>query len=214
MFITGYDANKPYDVQDGNYWDEYYGFILRLKDPKLTGGEMKEISRMIPLSLDTKNSIILFITDLLFLFVTHFSYVKDNKLVSDFGGFDCLKQFAEYMILNSNYNILTFFQKNFNHRRFNQCVSETKEYQKKDNYNTYGLFFVLFSLIQNKKIPLLINKAAYVEVMTVYLRVVIYETKDYVLPNNNIDELNKYYINEMKKNRMIDLKDDVLKSFL
>ena len=214
MFITGYDANKPYDIQDGNYWDEYYGFILRLKDPKLTGDEMKEISRMIPLSLDTKNSILLFITDLLFLFVTHFSYVKDNKLVSDFEGFDCLKQFAEYMILNSNYNILTFFQKNFNHRRFEQCVSETKEYQKKDNFNTYGLFFVLFSLLQHKKIPLLINKAAYVEIMTVYLRVVLYETKDYVLPNNNKDELNKYYINEMKKNKMIDLEDDVLKNFI
>ena len=204
VFVTGYDANKPYDIQDGNYWDDYYGLILRLKDPKLTATEMKEISRMIPLSLDMKNSIILFITDFLFLFVTHFTYIKDNKLISDFDGFDCLTQFAEYMILNSNYNVLTFFQKNFNYKRFNQCVSETKEYQKKDNLNTYGLFFVLFSLLQKRKVPLIIKKGAYVEVMTVYLQVVLTEAKLFGLPDKK-DELNTYYINEMKKNKMIDL---------
>ena len=22
VFISGYDANKPYDIQDGNYWDD------------------------------------------------------------------------------------------------------------------------------------------------------------------------------------------------
>ena len=35
IFISGYDANKPYDIQDGNYWDEYFELILRLTVPKL-----------------------------------------------------------------------------------------------------------------------------------------------------------------------------------
>ena len=29
VFLSGYDADKPFDIQDGNYWDDYYGLILR-----------------------------------------------------------------------------------------------------------------------------------------------------------------------------------------
>ena len=213
VFVAGYDANKPYDIQDGNYWDEYFGLILRLKDPKLTEVEKKEIPRMIPLSLDMKSIIILFVTDFLFFFCTHFSYVKDNKLSSDFEHFDCFQHFAEYMIINSNYNILTFFQKNFIHQRFNQCASEKMEYEMKDNFNTYGLFFIFFSLIIKKKIPLIIYKRAYVDLITEYLKVILNEAKDFGIPNKK-EEIMKYYVNELKKCNMIDMEDDDLKSLL
>ena len=212
VFISGYDVNKPYDIQDGNYWDEYSGLILRLKDPKLTEVELREISRMIPLSLDMKSIIILFISDFLFFFCTHFTYVKENKLVSNFECFETLQQFSEYMIINSNYNILTFFQKNFIHQRFEQCSIEKMEYEIKDNFNTYGLFFVLFSLIIKRKIPLIIKKTSYVEVMTEYLKVILKEAKDYGIPGKK-DEIIKYYLNELKKIKMIDLEDDELKNF-
>ena len=212
-FISGWDANKPYDIQDGNYWDEYFGLILRLKDPKLTDVEKNEIPRMIPLSLDMKSIIILFVTDFLFFFCTHFSYVKDNKLVSDFEHFNCLQQFAEYMIINSNYNILTFFQKNLIHQRFNQCATEKMEYEMKDNFNTYGLFFIFFSLIIKKKVPLIIKKKAYVDLITEYLKVILNEAKEFGIPNKK-EEIMKYYVNELKKNKMIDLDDDDLKSLI
>ena len=212
VFIAGYDANKPYDIQDGNYWDEYFGLILRLKDPKLTEVESKEIPRMIPLSLDMKSIIILFISDFLFFFCTHFTYVKDNKLVSDFECFDCLQHFGEYMIINSNYNILTFFQKNFIHQRFDQCSTERMEYEMKDNFNTYGLFFILFCLIKKRKIPLLIKKCAYVEIMTEYLKVILNEAKGYGISGKK-EEIMKYYICELKKIKMIDLEEDEFKQF-
>ena len=204
VYIAGYDASKPYDIQDGNYWDEYFGLILRLKDPKLTEMEKKEIPRMIPLSLDMKSIIILFVTDFLFFFCTHFTYVKDGKLVSDFEHFDCIQHFGEYMIINSNYNILTFFQKNIIHQRFDQCSTEKMEYEMKDNFNTYGLFFILFSLIIKKKIPLIINKSAYVEIMTAYLKIIMHKAKDFGIPEKR-DELMKYFVDELKKNKMIDL---------
>ena len=212
VFIAGYDANKPYDIQDGNYWDEYFGLILRLKDPKLTEVESKEIPRMIPLSLDMKSIIILFISDFLFFFCTHFTYVKDNKLVSDFECFDCLQHFGEYMIINSNYNILTFFQKNFIHQRFDQCSTERMEYEMKDNFNTYGLFFILFCLIKKRKIPLLIKKSAYVEIMTEYLKVILNEAKGYGISGKK-EEIMKYYVCELKKIKMIDLEEDEFKQF-
>ena len=212
VYIAGYDASKPYDIQDGNYWDEYFGLILRLKDPKLTEMEKKEIPRMIPLSLDMKSIIILFVTDFLFFFCTHFTYVKDNKLVSDFEHFDCIQQFGEYMIINSNYNILTFFQKNIIHQRFDQCSTEKMEYEMKDNFNTYGLFFILFSLIIKKKIPLIIKKSAYVEIMTEYLKIILHEAKDFGIPNKK-EEIMKYYVTELKKCKMIDLDDDEFKNF-
>ena len=212
VYIAGYDASKPYDIQDGNYWDEYFGLILRLKDPKLTEMEKKEIPRMIPLSLDMKSIIILFVTDFLFFFCTHFTYVKDNKLVSDFEHFDCIQQFGEYMIINSNYNILTFFQKNIIHQRFDQCSTEKMEYEMKDNFNTYGLFFILFSLIIKKKIPLIIKKSAYVEIMTEYLKIILHEAKDFGIPNKK-EEIMKYYVRELKKCKMIDLDDDEFKNF-
>ena len=212
VFIAGYDANKPYDIQDGNYWDEYFGLILRLKDPKLTEVESKEIPRMIPLSLDMKSIIILFISDFLFFFCTHFTYVKDNKLVSDFECFDCLQHFGEYMIINSNYNILTFFQKNFIHQRFDQCSTERMEYEMKDNFNTYGLFFILFCLIKKRKIPLLIKKSAYVEIMTEYLKVILNEAKGYGIAGKK-EEIMKYYVCELKKIKMIDLEEDEFKQF-
>lgn len=213
IFVAGYDANKPYDIQDGNYWDEYYGLILRLKDPKLTESEKKEIPRMIPLSLDMKSIIILFVTDFLFFFCTHFCYVKENKLVSDFENFASLQQFGEYMIINSNYNILTFFQKNIIHQRFNQCMTEKMEYEMKDNFNTYGLFFIFFSLIIKKKIPLIINKSAYVEVITEYLKVILKESKDYGIPNKK-EEIMKYYVNELKNYKMLNVEDGALKSLI
>lgn len=213
VFISGYDASKPYDIQDGNYWDEYNGLILRLKDPKLTEVEKKEIPRMIPLSLDMKSVIILFVSDILFFFCTHFTYVKDNKLATDFEHFDCLKEFAKYMIVNSNYNILVFFQKNILHQRFNQCATEKMEYEMKDNFNTYGIFFVFFLLLQERKVPLIINKKAYVYTMTEYLKVILKEGKDFGLPQKR-EEIMKYYISEMKKCKMLDLDDDELKEVL
>jgi hypothetical protein len=213
VFISGYDASKPYDIQDGNYWDEYNGLILRLKDPKLTEIEKKEIPRMIPLSLDMKSVINLFVSDILFFFCTHFTYVKDNKLATDFEHFDCLKEFAKYMIINSNYNILVFFQKNILHQRFNQVATEKMEYEMKDNFNTYGIFFVFFLLLQEKKVPLIINKKAYVYTMTEYLKVILKEGKEFGLPQKR-EEIMKYYISEMKKCNMLDLEDDELKEVL
>ena len=212
VFISGYNANKSYDILDGNNWDEYSGLILRLKDPKLTEIEKDEIPRMIPLSLDMKCIIISFISDILFFFCTHYTYVKDSKLTTDFDHFDTFKQFGKYMILNSNYNILIFFQKNLLYQKFIESSVEKMEYEVKDNFNTYGLFFILFLLIQEKKIPLIINKKAYEYIMTEYLKVILKEAKDFGIPNKK-EEIMKYFINEMKKCKMINLEDDELKGF-
>ena len=214
VFLSGYDANKPYDIQDGNYWDDYFGLILRLKDPKLTEIEMKEIPRMIPLSLDMKSVVILFITDFLFFFITHFCGIidKDNNKVfdTDFENFENVKYLGQYMIINSNYNILTFFQKNKDYIRFSAPENENMEYQMKDNFNTYGLFFIFFSLLQEKKVPLIINKKSYVDVMNEYIKIVIKEAKDFGIPEKRND-LMKYYIDELQKNKMIDLTENELK---
>ena len=214
VFLSGYDANKPYDIQDGNYWDDYFGLILRLKDPKLTEIEMKEIPRMIPLSLDMKSVVILFITDFLFFFITHFCGIidKDNSRVfdTDFENFENIKYLGQYMIINSNYNILTFFQKNKDFIRFSAPENENMEYQMKDNFNTYGLFFIFFSLLQEKKVPLIINKKSYVDVMNEYIKIVIKEAKDFGIPEKRND-LMKYYIDELQKNKMIDLTENELK---
>ena len=214
VFLSGYDANKPYDIQDGNYWDDYFGLILRLKDPKLTEIEMKEIPRMIPLSLDMKSVVILFITDFLFFFITHFCGIidKDNNRVfdTDFENFENIKYLGQYMIINSNYNILTFFQKNKDYIRFNAPVNEKMEYEMKDNFNTFGLFFIFFSLLQEKKVPLIINKKSYVDVMNEYIKIVIKEAKDFGIPEKRND-LMKYYIDELQKNKMIDLTENELK---
>ena len=214
VFLSGYDANKPYDIQDGNYWDDYFGLILRLKDPKLTEIEMKEIPRMIPLSLDMKSVVILFITDFLFFFITHFCGIinKDDNRVfdTDFENFENIKYLGQYMIINSNYNILTFFQKNKDYIRFSAPENENMEYQMKDNFNTYGLFFIFFSLLQEKKVPLIINKKSYVDVMNEYIKIVIKEAKDFGIPEKRND-LMKYYIDELQKNKMIDLTENELK---
>ena len=214
VFLSGYDANKPYDIQDGNYWDDYFGLILRLKDPKLTEIEMKEIPRMIPLSLDMKSIVILFITDFLFFFITHFCGIidKDNNKVfdTDFENFENIKYLGQYMIINSNYNILTFFQKNKDYIRFSAPENENMEYQMKDNFNTYGLFFIFFSLLQEKKVPLIINKKSYVDVMNEYIKIVIKEAKDFGIPEKRND-LMKYYIDELQKNKMIDLTKNEIK---
>ena len=209
VFLSGYDADKSFDIQDGNYWDDYYGLILRLKDPKLTEAEQNEIPRMIPLSLDMKSVVILFITDFIFFFCTHFCEVGDNGIKTDFNNFDNLKFLGEYMIINSNYNILTFFQKNVEHVRFNALQSEKMEYDMKDNFNTYGLFFIYFSLLNEKKVPLIINKKAYVDTMNKYIKVVLKEAKDFGIPEKS-NALMKYFIDELKKNKFISLNENEL----
>ena len=214
VFLSGYDANKIFDIQDGNYWDDYFGLILRLKDPKLTQMELEEIPRMIPLSLDTKTIVILFITDILFFFCTHFCFIEDkngNKVLStSFGNFENFKYLGEYMVINSNYNILTFFEKNVEHIRFTALSNQKMEYEMKDNFNTFGLFFLFFSLLQEKKVPLIINRKAYVNVMNKYIQIVLKEAKDFGIPETKND-LMKYYIDELKKNKMIDLDENDLK---
>ena len=117
------------------------------------------------------------------------------------------------MIINSNYNILVFFQKNILHQRFNQVATEKMEYEMKDNFNTYGIFFVFFLLLQEKKVPLVINKKAYVYTMTEYLKVILKEGKEFGLPQKR-EEIMKYYVSEMKKCNMLDLEDDELKEVL
>jgi len=209
VFLSGYDADKSFDIQDGNYWDDYYGLILRLKDPKLTEAEQNEIPRMIPLSLDMKSVVILFITDFIFFFCTHFCEVGDNGIKTDFNNFDNLKFLGEYMIINSNYNILTFFQKNVEHVRFNALQSEKMEYDMKDNFNTYGLFFIYFSLLNEKKVPLIINKKAYIDTMNEYIKVVLKEAKDFGIPEKS-NALMKYFIDELKKNKFISLNENEL----
>ena len=209
VFLSGYDADKSFDIQDGNYWDDYYGLILRLKDPKLTEAEQNEIPRMIPLSLDMKSVVILFITDFIFFFCTHFCEVGDNGIKTDFNNFDNLKFLGEYMIINSNYNILTFFQKNVEHVRFNALQSEKMEYDMKDNFNTYGLFYIYFSLLNEKKVPLIINKSAYVDTMNEYIKVVLKEAKDFGIPEKS-NALMKYLIDELKKNKFISLNENEL----
>ena len=214
VFLSGYDADKSFDIQDGNYWDDYYGLILRLKDPKLTQLELEEIPRMIPLSLDTKSIVLLFITDILFFFCTHFCFIEEKngnkELSTDFGNFENFKYLGEYMVINSNYNILTFFEKNVEHIRFNAPVNEKMEYEMKDNFNTFGLFFIFFSLLKEKKVPLIINKNSYVNVMNKYIKIVLKEGKDYGIPEKKND-LMKYYIDELKKIKMIDLDVNELK---
>jgi len=214
VFLSGYDANKIFDIQDGNYWDDYFGLILRLKDPKLTQMELEEIPRMIPLSLDTKTIVILFITDILFFFCTHFCFIEDkngNKVLStSFGNFENFKYLGEYMVINSNYNVLTFFEKNVEHIRFTALSNQKMEYEMKDNFNTFGLFFLFFSLLQEKKVPLIINRKAYVNVMNKYIQIVLKEAKDFGIPETKND-LMKYYIDELKKNKMIDLDENDLK---
>ena len=198
VFLSGYDANKPYDIQDGNYWDDYYGLILRLKDPKLTEVEQNEIPRMIPLSLDMKSVVILFVTDFIFFFCTHFCHVQDGGLGTDFNNFENFKFLGEYMVINSNYNILTFFQKNMEYIRFIPLQNEKMEYDMKDNFNTYGLFYIYFSLLTEKKVPLIINKKAYVDTMNGYVKIVLKEAKDFGIPEKS-NALMKYFIDELKK---------------
>ena len=210
VFLSGYDANKPYDIQDGNYWDDYYGLILRLKDPKLTEVEQNEIPRMIPLSLDMKSVVILFVTDFIFFFCTHFCHVQDGGLGTDFNNFENFKFLGEYMVINSNYNILTFFQKNMEYIRFIPLQNEKMEYDMKDNFNTYGLFYIYFSLLTEKKVPLIINKKAYVDTMNGYVKIVLKEAKDFGIPEKN-NALMKYFIDELKKNKFISLNENELK---
>ena len=209
VFLSGYDADKPYDIQDGNYWDDYYGLILRLKDPKLTEAEKNEIPRMIPLSLDMKSIVILFITDFIFFFCTHFCEAKDNGIHTDFNNFENFKFLAEYMIINSNYNILTFFQKNVEHVRFTPLQNEKMEYYMKDNFNTYGLFYIYFSLLNERKVPLIINKKAYVDTMNEYAKIVLKEAKGFGIPEKS-NSLMKYFIAELQKNKFISLNESEL----
>ena len=64
--------------------------------------------------------------------------------------------------------------------------------------------------MQEKKVPLIINRKAYVNVMNKYIQIVLKEAKDFGIPETKND-LMKYYIDELKKNKMIDLGENDLK---
>ena len=72
-----------------------------------------------------------------------------------------------------------------------------------DNFNTYGLFFILFSF-SRKKVHLIINKKSYFDVIDKYIKIILKETKIFESIKKRND-LMKYYIDELLKNKMIDL---------
>ena len=61
-----------------------------------------------------------------------------------------------------------------------------------------------------KKVHLIINKKSYVDVMNEYIKIVIKEAKDFGIPEKRND-LMKYYIDELLKNKMIDLSKNEIK---
>ena len=75
------------------------------------------------------------------------------------------------------------------------------EYQIQDNFNTYELFFILFSFFK-KKIHLIINKKSYFDVINKYIEIILKEAKDFGSIEKRND-LMKYYIDELQKNKMI-----------
>ena len=65
----------------------------------------------------------------------------------------------------------------------------------------YSLYYFLFS---RKKVHLIINKKSYFDVINKYIKIILKETKDFgsIVKRN---DLMKYYIDELQKNKMIDL---------
>ena len=78
-----------------------------------------------------------------------------------------------------------------------------------DNFNTYELFFILFSFFKIK-IHLIINKKSYFDVIDKYIKIILKGTKDFESIKKRND-LMKYYIDELQKNKMIDLTKNELK---
>ena len=139
--------------------------------------------------------------------------MKENKLSSDFDNFNLFNDFCKYIIISSNYNILTFFQRNMGHVRYFTNISERMEYELKDNFNTYGLFVIFYLLIVEKQIPLIINKIAYVATITEYVRIVFEATHEYGVPDKK-EELMLFYVKELNKNKIFDKTNEDVKKLL
>ena len=71
----------------------------------------------------------------------------------------------------------------------------------------YSLYYFLF---QEKNVHLIINNNFYVDVINKYIKIILKETKDFGSIEKRND-LMKYYIDELQKNKMIDLIKNELK---
>ena len=71
----------------------------------------------------------------------------------------------------------------------------------------YSLYYFLFS---RKIVHLIINKKSYFDVINKYIKIILKETKDFGSIEKRND-LMKYYIDELQKNKMIDLTENELK---
>ena len=71
----------------------------------------------------------------------------------------------------------------------------------------YSLYYFLFS---RKKVHLIINKKSYFDIINKYIKIILKETKDFESIKKRND-LMKYYIEELQKNKMIDLTKNEIK---
>jgi len=71
----------------------------------------------------------------------------------------------------------------------------------------YSLYYFLFS---RKKTHLIINKKSYFDVINKYIEIILKEAKDFWSIEKRND-LMKYYIDELQKNKMIDLTKNEIK---
>ena len=63
----------------------------------------------------------------------------------------------------------------------------------------YSLYYFLFS---RKKVHSIINKKSHIDIINKYIKIILKETKDFESIKKRND-LMKYYIDELQKNKMI-----------
>ena len=71
----------------------------------------------------------------------------------------------------------------------------------------YSLYNFLFS---RKKVHSIINKKSHIDIINKYIKIILKGTKDFESIKKRND-LMKYYIDELQKNKMIDLTKNELK---
>ena len=149
-------------------------------------------------------------------------YVTIFESSKDYNFRDNPNVFIDYINNNSNIGFMIIFDICIN--RFISKLYNNNFITDSDAYSNFSNYFInIFNKLQlpeyitkftdiffNKTVfihkfqPLIINKNAYVDVMNRYIKIVLKEAKDFGIPEKR-DELMKYFVDELKKNKMIDL---------
>jgi hypothetical protein len=177
--------NAPSYNEEKGKWDDYRAIFYKYLEC-----EDLDVEEQIPAKIELYHFINLFLSDIVFFFVTNFCEYKELNFTTSFHHFPEFMEFVLNFVSNSCHNPLKLFIFSDKKRRVFDVECEKTEYKIKDHFNHYGISLIFLEMfLRNEKnyLPKIISDSSYSSLLLNIIHIIL------VTDNKSDHIFNKYY---------------------